>query len=119
MDAPISRRSIDIELYRELLAVDSTSGKERDLALLLARRLPQGSSCQARLMEVGDGTLNLQLSWGTPRVYFCTHLDTVPPYIAPEFEPAPGGDIKVKGRGSCDAKGQIMAMYSACRELER
>lgn len=115
----ISSRSIDIELYRELLAVDSTSGKERDLALLLARRLPQGSSCQARLMEVGDGTLNLQLSWGTPRVYFCTHLDTVPPYIAPEFEPAPGGDIKVKGRGSCDAKGQIMAMYSACRELER
>lgn len=117
MDTPIS--SIDIDLYRELLSVDSTSGKERELALQLARRLPQGSSCQVQLMEVGDGTLNLQLSWGTPRVYYCTHLDTVPPYIAPEFEPVPGGDTLVKGRGSCDAKGQIMAMYSACRELER
>ena len=37
------------------------------------------------LMEVGDGTLNLLLSWGTPRVVFCTHMDTVPPYIAPKF----------------------------------
>ena len=37
------------------------------------------------LMEVGDGTLNLFLKWGTPSMVFCTHMDTVPPYIAPEF----------------------------------
>ncbi len=103
------------------------------------------------LMEVGDGTLNLFLKWGTPSVVFCTHMDTVPPYIAPEFPelpegsdvsqtslrdpshlrwappsyPAEGGQsfrdvtsLRITGRGSCDAKGQIFAMYTACKELE-
>ena len=71
-----------------------------------------------QLMEVGDGTLNLLLSWpGVPsvpkigtqgaksaqnvptvqlsgtesalQVVFCTHMDTVPPYIAPEFPELP------------------------------
>lgn len=67
------------------------------------------------LMEVGDGTLNLFLKWGAPSVVFCTHMDTVPPYIAPEF---PGSLLRITGRGSCDAKGQIFAMYTACKELE-
>ena len=39
-------------------------------------------------------------------------MDTVPPYIAPHIKE----DI-VTGRGSCDAKGQIIAMYTACQEL--
>lgn len=68
---------------------------------------------EKELMEVGDGTLNLFLRWGTPRVVFCTHMDTVPPYIAPSFY-----DTEVHGRGSCDAKGQLFAMYTACKELE-
>lgn len=68
---------------------------------------------EKELMEVGDGTLNLFLRWGTPRVVFCTHMDTVPPYIAPSFY-----DTEVRGRGSCDAKGQLFAMYTACKELE-
>ena len=142
-----------------------------------------------QLMDVGDGTLNLLLSWGTPSVVFCTHMDTVPPYIAPVFPegsdvsqtslrdpshapgtcrlwtppsyPAEGsqsfGDVTtlrnepqtvedvtdchsdsspghsdsspchserseesktITGRGSCDAKGQLFAMYTACKELE-
>ena len=49
---------------------------------------------------------------GKPEIVFCTHLDTVPPYIPPVLE-----DGVAKGRGTCDAKGQIMAMYSACMEL--
>ncbi len=121
------------------------------------------------LMEVGDGTLNLFLKWGTPSVVFCTHMDTVPPYIAPVM-PAPSSVMPdpdrasqavvsqesqeilrrcapqddnnpsnvfschserpschserceespvITGRGSCDAKGQIFAMYTACKELE-
>ena len=62
--------------------------------------------------EVGDGTLNLLLSWGKPRVVFCTHMDTVPPYIAPTV-----GESVVRGRGACDAKGQIIALYTASCEL--
>lgn len=69
-----------------------------------------------QLMEVGDGTLNLFLTWGTPKVVFCTHMDTVPPYIPPSFPE--GSALRIFGRGSCDAKGQLFALYTACKSLE-
>ena len=107
---------MDWELFRQILEIDSTSGKEREMALWLHEHLEAPAK---ELMEVGDGTLNLLLSWGTPRVVFCTHMDTVPPYIAPSFpEELPFGGSVVSGRGACDAKGQIFAMYTACKELE-
>ena len=96
--------------FQDLLSIDSTSGKEREVALWLYDTLQAPRKEQ---FEVGDGTLNLLLSWGTPKVVFCSHMDTVPPYIPPTFE-----EGVVKGRGSCDAKGQIFAMYSACKKLE-
>ena len=97
------------EFFREILSIDSTSGSERRLAEWLLSHI---EAPRAEAMEVGDGTLNLLFSWGEPRVVFCTHMDTVPPYIAPTED----GDV-VRGRGSCDAKGQIFAMYGACRRL--
>ena len=100
----------DKELFKSILSFDSTSGKERELAEWLHGHLEAPSK---ELMEVGDGTLNLFLKWGAPRVVFCTHMDTVPPYIAPTYE---GGIWR--GRGTCDAKGQLMSMYTACRQLE-
>ena len=100
---------IDYSLFEDILGFDSTSGKERPLAEFLAKRL---KAPKVETFEVGDGTLNLLLSWGVPRVVFCTHMDTVPPYIAPHIE----GD-RITGRGSCDAKGQIIAMYTACCSL--
>ena len=100
---------IDYNLFEDILGFDSTSGKERPLAEFLAGRL---KAPRLEKFEVGDGTLNLLLSWGEPRIVYCTHIDTVPPYIAPKVY-----DDKVMGRGSCDAKGQIIAMYTACCEL--
>ena len=100
---------IDYGLFEDILGFDSTSGKERPLAEFLAKRL---KAPKVKTFEVGDGTLNLLFSWGTPRVVYCTHIDTVPPYIAPSV-----GETVVSGRGSCDAKGQIIALYSACCEL--
>ncbi|MBQ3872376.1 MAG: M20/M25/M40 family metallo-hydrolase [Bacteroidales bacterium] len=100
----------DKELFRNILSFDSTSGKEQELAEWLHGHLEAPSK---ELMEVGDGTLNLFLRWGTPRVVFCTHMDTVPPYIAPTYE-----DSVWRGRGTCDAKGQLISMYTACRQLE-
>ena len=97
-------------LFKDMLSIDSTSGKERDMALWLHAHL---DAPEKELQEVGDGTLNLFLRWGTPRVVFCTHMDTVPPYIPPVF-----WENKVCGRGSCDAKGQIYSMYTACKKLE-
>ena len=101
------------------------------MAEFLRERLPFGG-CLVRADEVGDGTLNLLFDWsgtGRPSFVFCTHLDTVPPYIPPLVVSVRKGDIlpdgkvaeeddtMVKGRGSCDAKGQIAAMYSACLRL--
>ena len=96
--------------FRDILEIDSTSGRERALAEWL---LAHVEAPRAESFEVGDGTLNLLFSWGRPRLVFCTHLDTVPPYIAPSFD----GE-SVHGRGSCDAKGQLYAMYRACKRLE-
>ena len=96
-------------LLEQMLSKDSTSGRERDFSLWLASVLVAEKT---GLMEVGDGSLNLLLSWGEPQVVFCTHVDTVPPYIAPSFD----GEY-VRGRGACDAKGQIYSMYRACERL--
>jgi len=148
---------MDLGFFHELLSIDSTSGKERKVAEWLVERLPamfpEGNRPDLRIDEVGDGTLNLLLTWGTPRIVFCSHLDTVPPYLPPVFpegigvsEPslrdpshgkpwappsyaAEGGhrfgdpyalrNATIRGRGSCDAKGQVFAMVTACQRLAK
>jgi len=101
---------IDLELFREILSIDSTSGKEAGMAEFLSQKL---EAPQIERLPVGDGTENVFLKWGTPKVVFCTHMDTVPPYIPPTFK-----EDRVLGRGSCDAKGQLISMYTACKQLE-
>ncbi len=114
---------LDLKLFEEILKIDSTSGKERALAEFLSARLVEYADtyaekagrpqrCRLSQHEVGDGTLNLLFSWGAPEVFFCTHMDTVPPFIPPTFT-----EEEVRGRGSNDAKGQIFSMFSACLEL--
>lgn len=122
---------MNLDLFLNILGIASTSGGERPLAEFLKGCLPFGD-CSVQSYEVGDGTINLLFDWsgtGKPSFVFCTHLDTVPPYIPPavsdvsEGDMLPDGkatvrdDVIVTGRGSCDAKGQIFAMYSACRQL--
>ncbi len=48
----------------------------------------------------------------TPRVWFSTHMDTVPPFIPPVED-----DEKISGRGACDAKGIIAAQITAAERL--
>ena len=107
---------MDFTFFQEFLSIDSTSGKERKVAEWLAERLPgmfpAANRPELRAEEVGDGTLNLLLTWGAPRIVFCSHLDTVPPYIPPTL-----ADEVIKGRGSCDAKGQVFAIVEACKRL--
>ncbi len=99
-----------MELFRQILSVDSTSGRERELGEWLARHL---EAPYVDTFEVGDGTINVLLRWSeSPRVVFCSHMDTVPPFIPPTFE-----QDRVLGRGTCDAKGQFYAMYRACQRL--
>ena len=99
-----------MDLFRQILSMDSTTGRERELGAWLEDRLEAPFK---ETFEVGDGTINLLLRWSAePRVVFCSHMDTVPPYIPPRFE-----SDRVCGRGSCDAKGQFYAMYRACQRL--
>lgn len=121
----------NLDLFLEILSIDSSSSREKMLSDFLAekfltgkntlRRFPVGVSAEN---PDGDGTENLLFCWGEPRVVFCTHLDTVPPYFPPAVSvDALAGDgrehLKVTGRGSCDANGQIIAMYNACLALEK
>ena len=107
---------MDFGFFHDFLSIDSTSGKERKVAEWLSETLPgmfpAANRPVQRVDEVGDGTLNLLLTWGKPRIVFCSHLDTVPPYIPPTFL-----ESVIKGRGSCDAKGQVFAMVTACQRL--
>ena len=103
---------MDYNRFIKMLSIDSTSSQERALAEHLAQEFAT-DKCTVEIMEVGDGTLNLLFSWGKPQIVFCSHLDTVPPYIAPTFD----GET-FRGRGTCDAKGQIWSLYQACLELE-
>lgn len=119
---------MNTEFFIEMLDIESTSGRERAFADFLAQRMA-GPGRRVETFEVTtmaqdcpegcDIPVNLMVSWGEPKFVFCTHLDTVPPYIAPSVEIMEDGDMKIKGRGSCDAKGQIFAMWEACLELER
>ena len=118
---------MDFGFFHDFLSIDSTSGKERKVAEWLSETLPgmfpAANRPVLRVDEVGDGTLNLLLTWGKPRIVFCSHLDTVPPYIPPVFPKGypvkadPEDGVAIRGRGSCDAKGQVFAMVTACQRL--
>ena len=94
-----------------LCAADTTSGQE-DAGLPGLRSLLQELGATIVEQPVAPGRTNVLALWGRPRVLFSTHLDTVPPYILPRLE----GEA-LFGRGSCDAKGQIVAQLAAVKAL--
>lgn len=104
---------IEIEFFLDMLSIESTSGSERFFGEWLSEKLRTETN-EVTVLEVGDGTVNIECKWGIPRVWFCTHCDTVPPYISPEKV-----ENRIYGRGACDAKGQIFSMFMACIRLEK
>jgi acetylornithine deacetylase/succinyl-diaminopimelate desuccinylase-like protein len=102
------------ELTRTLIdwiEIPSVSGEEADYGDALARALEAEGFATER-QEVAPGRFNLLARAGRPEVVFCTHLDTVPPFFGSRVD----SDF-VHGRGSCDAKGQAVAMLAAARTL--
>ncbi|HEX5634185.1 MAG TPA: M20/M25/M40 family metallo-hydrolase, partial [Gemmatimonadales bacterium] len=100
-----------IQLTRELVAIDSTTGREGEVGRFVADLLERrGWTVQRQAVE-GD-RINVYATRGTPVVVFSTHLDTVPPYIPLREE---GGTLH--GRGTCDAKGLAAAMIVAAERL--
>jgi len=95
----------------KILAINSISGKENTLADYIAKN-HKPKRAKTEVQKISNGKKNIFFKWGIPRIIFCSHLDTVPPYISPKCN----GKV-IYGRGSCDAKGQIATMYEACTQL--
>jgi acetylornithine deacetylase len=114
---------LDLDFFREILSMDSTSGNEGALMRLLSDRLGALPGVHLVLSGEPGKPPYLFLFRGTPQVVFCTHVDTVPPYIPPTFHredgsPCPPAEAYcIRGRGACDAKGQLLAMLTACERL--
>jgi len=94
-----------------LCAVDTTTGRE-SAALPCLRDILMQLGATIHEQPVGDGRSNVLATWAEPQILFSTHVDTVPPFIAPTRH-----EDTIRGRGSCDAKGQAVAQLGAVRRL--
>lgn len=103
-----------MDLARTLLQwvdIPSVTGAEGDYGDALSRALAALGLAVER-QELAPGRFNVLARGRDPQVVFCTHQDTVPPWIPPRED----GEF-IHGRGSCDAKGQAVAMLAAARAL--
>jgi acetylornithine deacetylase len=95
-----------------LMEIDSTSGHE-GAVIARAECLLAGDGWRTTRIPVSDGRDALfATAHDAPLATLSTHLDTVPPFIAPSLD----GD-RLRGRGACDAKGIAAAMIVAARRL--
>jgi len=111
--------------------IPSVSGEEEAVGLFLRNHL-EGLGWTVELHEVGARTPSsasppaatgaselrqynvIAYLNDTPRVWLSTHMDTVPPFIAPTED-----DVNIYGRGACDAKGIIAAQITAAEMLRK
>jgi acetylornithine deacetylase len=92
--------------------IPSVSGDEEAVGFYLRDYL-ESLGWTVELQNVSEGQNNVIAYLNdTPRVWFSTHMDTVPPFIAPSED-----DEKIYGRGACDAKGIIAAQITAAERL--
>jgi acetylornithine deacetylase len=102
-----------VALAAELLTIDSSTGAESGAVDFVSKWLV-ARGWNVTLQEVTRGRANVWASRAGRGVTLSTHLDTVPPYIAPRLQ----GD-KLFGRGACDAKGIAAAMLVAADNLAK
>ena len=102
-----------VALAAELLTIDSSTGAESGAVDFVSKWLI-ARGWNVNLQEVSRGRANVWASRGGRGVTLSTHLDTVPPYVAPRLQ----GD-KLFGRGACDAKGIAAAMLVAADNLAK
>lgn len=96
---------------RELIDIDSTTGREREAGVWLARQLrAQGYTVVEQ--PVDGGRFNVFATIDPPEVVLSTHYDCVPPFF-----PSRVGDGRLFGRGACDAKGILAAQVAAAARL--
>jgi len=102
-----------VDYIRRLVDIPSVTGSEQELASFLDEDL-RARGFAVTLQDVVDRRKNVYAvsPRSLPRVVFCTHIDTVPPFYASSED-----DEYIYGRGSCDAKGVLAAMVFAAVSL--
>lgn len=109
MVAPFERLAVldPVSLARDLIDIDSTSGREGEAGAWLARFLrEQGYTVEEQ--PVSEGRFNVFARLDPPHVVLSTHFDCVPPFFPSREERG-----LLFGRGSCDAKGILAAQVAA------
>jgi len=102
------------ELTTALMKIPSVSGEEQKVGAFLGEYL-ESLGYTVEMQEVSNGCKNVIAYLNdTPRVFLSTHMDTVPPFIAPTED-----DEKIYGRGACDAKGIIVSQIIAAEMLRK
>ena len=100
-------RRVFIDLLKELISLESVSGSESAIGDFLFSFLSPYFKVQK--IRVKENRFNILAVAGVPRLYFNTHLDTVPIGNNMLRE----DDEFIYGRGACDAKGSMAAMVCA------
>ena len=101
-----------VDVALDLMRIDSTSGSEGDV-IAFVDRLLAGRGWRTSRVAVTPGRDDVfATASDAPLVTLSTHLDTVPPYIAPGRTAE-----RITGRGACDAKGIAAAMICAAERL--
>ena len=102
-----------VDLARNLIDIDSTSGREAAATTWLARCLRE-RGYQVTEQPVAGDRVNVVATVGAaePEVVYSTHVDCVPPFFPSRVE----GDT-LYGRGACDAKGILAAEIMALDRL--
>jgi len=100
-----------IKLTRELVDIDSTTGREAEAGAWIAKTL-RGLGYQVTEQPVLGDRFNVIATAGKSDVVFSTHFDCVPPFISSRES-----NGILYGRGSCDAKGILVAQIAAAERL--
>ncbi|MCD9186894.1 MAG: M20/M25/M40 family metallo-hydrolase [Pyrinomonadaceae bacterium] len=94
--------------------IPSVSGDEKAVGFFLRDYLESlGWTVELQAVSENQNNVIAYLN-DTPRVFLSTHLDTVPPFIAPTED-----EEKIYGRGACDAKGIIASQIIAAENLRK
>jgi acetylornithine deacetylase len=102
------------KLTRRLIDIESITPNESAVGDFLVDELRRRNFDAQKMAVEGARANVLATSPENPRpeVFFSTHMDTVPPFIASSED-----DKRIYGRGACDAKGIIAAQIMAAEKL--
>ena len=100
-----------VDFARELIDIDSTTGREQEAGECLARNL-RSLGYRVDEQPVSGGRRNVVATLDPPVVVLSTHYDCVPPHF-----PSDVRDGRLYGRGACDAKGILAAQVAAAERL--